>query len=658
MKVENSRRSIDVFLRTTVFLTIAISVLVMTAWLTGWSRGQSIFLHGATMKFNTALMFFFTAIALHLSLRKTPATKLLVKILTYSMLLVPVITLFEYIVLPSFSIDQIFIEDTQSKDFPGRMSQGSAISFIIIGLSLLGLEQKKEGLKVVFQYFLMMVGVMSLIVIITFLFGINSDFDFLFIDTVAFHTAVLFFILSISFSLKNPNLGFVGLFFVNNSGTKVIRIVLPIILFVPILISYFITRAFNSGEISASMALGSLIMLFIIFSGVFFIITAVLLNRSARQKDDLGNDLYAVNKELIDTKRALDETSIVAITNPKGIMTYINDKFCEISKYSREELIGKQHNIINSGYHSKQFFADLWKTIAKGNIWVGEIKNKAKDGSYYWVHTSIVPFKNESGKIYQYLSLRQDITAKKLAEELLNSQYVKKLKQKNIELEQFAFIASHDLQEPLRSITGLINLLNHDYGDKFDGNGQKYLEFITQGASRMSSLIKDLLSYSRLGKENLLATIDCNEILEQVKVDLSVNLIESGSTLICDNLPVIKGFEISVRQLFQNLITNAIKFRNEGVTPQITIGFEEITDYWKFSVSDNGIGIEEENKTKIFNIFQRLHSKDQYEGSGIGLANCKKIVELHGGEIWVESEYGNGSTFYFTLLKDPIIIPE
>ncbi|WP_127128177.1 sensor histidine kinase [Pseudoflavitalea rhizosphaerae] len=227
------------------------------------------------------------------------------------------------------------------------------------------------------------------------------------------------------------------------------------------------------------------------------------------------------------------------------------------------------------------------------------------------------------------------------------------LERKNKELEQFAYVASHDLQEPLKTVSGFVGLLNKQYKGRLDENADKYLEYILNASDRMRTLIKDLLVYSRIGRAIAFVLADCNILLHEVLADMDNNIKENKAKIHTDTLPVLYTFPTELKLLFQNLISNAIKFRKRGEQPEISITVTRIPGFWKFAVSDNGIGIDQQHRDRIFVIFQRLHNKKDYEGSGIGLAHCKKIVELHGGEIWVESMPGIGSTFYFTISEVP-----
>jgi two-component system, sensor histidine kinase len=226
------------------------------------------------------------------------------------------------------------------------------------------------------------------------------------------------------------------------------------------------------------------------------------------------------------------------------------------------------------------------------------------------------------------------------------------LESKNKELEQFAYVASHDLQEPLRTTSAFVELLQKEYRGRLQGNADKYLDYLSQASDRMKTLIKDLLDYSRIGREKEAMLVECNKLMEEVLADLDKNVKESGVIVKVGALPVLYAYPTELKLLFQNLITNSIKFRQQDRIPEVSITSSEETRHWTFTVSDNGIGIEDMFLERIFNIFQRLHTRSQYEGSGIGLAHCKKIAELHGGGIWAESEPGEGSRFIFTISNE------
>lgn len=252
----------------------------------------------------------------------------------------------------------------------------------------------------------------------------------------------------------------------------------------------------------------------------------------------------------------------------------------------------------------------------------------------------------------------KDITDRKIAEIHLKSLnesllvHAKDLASSNKELEQFAYVASHDLQEPLRMVTSFLSQLEKKYEHLIDAKGKRYIDFAVDGARRMRQIILDLLEFSRVGrKDDNLETVDLNEIVSEIRLLFRKQLEEKKAVIHSDKLPVVMAGIAPMRQIFQNLVGNALKYSREGVPAEVSIKVQEHASEWQFAVADNGIGIEEEYFGKIFVIFQRLHNKDEYSGTGIGLAVTKKIVESLGGKIWLQSEEGKGTTFYFTILK-------
>lgn len=245
--------------------------------------------------------------------------------------------------------------------------------------------------------------------------------------------------------------------------------------------------------------------------------------------------------------------------------------------------------------------------------------------------------------------LEMEVTERSKAQDALDAANTD-LERSNRELELFASVASHDLQEPLRTITSYIELLAHKYGDKLDQQADQYMGFIMDGAHHLQTLINDLLAYSRVGtRAKPFAPVKMDSVLDQVLGGMKKTIAESNTQVERDELPEVLGDDVQLAQLFQNLIANAVKFRKNEAASRIRVTIKEDGDEWIFGVHDNGIGIDPQYSERIFQIFRRLHTREEYEGSGMGLAICRKIVEHHGGRIWVESTRGEGSSFYFTL---------
>ncbi len=227
--------------------------------------------------------------------------------------------------------------------------------------------------------------------------------------------------------------------------------------------------------------------------------------------------------------------------------------------------------------------------------------------------------------------------------------HAEELARSNTELEQFAYVASHDLQEPLRMVTSYVEILAYEYQDKLDENADRYIGYAVDGATRMKALIDDLLAYSRLSSgANKFEDTDCNEVVDRVMQVLDASISETGAFVHCGSLPTVRGDGIQLHQLFQNLISNGIKFRS-AETPNIEVSSQREGEHWLFAIKDNGIGIAPRHHDQIFQMFQRLHHKGQYPGTGVGLAVSAKIVQRHGGTIWVDSQEGKGTTMFFTI---------
>jgi PAS domain S-box-containing protein len=277
------------------------------------------------------------------------------------------------------------------------------------------------------------------------------------------------------------------------------------------------------------------------------------------------------------------------------------------------------------------------------------IANK-KDGTEFPIELTIVNIDEIEQKIHYCIFIR-DISSKKAKEiefEIQNKALIKQ----NKSLEQFNYIASHDLQEPLITLMGYSNLIEDEYSALLDDEGKLFLQFINKSAQRMRSLIAGLLEYSRISTSENLASTDLNEIVRDTISNLDDKIKQYDAKIEVGNLPTIPCSAVHIGSLFQNLISNAIKFSNDGNAPVITIASEERSEDWLFRIKDNGIGINKKSLTEIFVMFRRLHNQDDFAGHGIGLAHCKRIVELHNGEIWVDSILGEGSQFSFTISKN------
>ncbi|MEO9320105.1 MAG: ATP-binding protein [Nitrososphaera sp.] len=384
-------------------------------------------------------------------------------------------------------------------------------------------------------------------------------------------------------------------------------------------------------------------------------------------------------KELGDMTNALDATAIVAVTDKDGKITKVNHKFVEISKYREDELIGMNHRILKSGYHSEEFFKEMWKTISSGRIFEGEIKNMAKDGSYYWVKTTIVPFLDEYGKPKQYIAIHSDVTDLKNYEEKLqralerereNAQIIKRqaeeLRQTNIELrnkdklkDEFLSMASHELKTPLTPIIGWCGVLK---SEKILGpiskDQKNALETIEKNAVKLEKMISDMLDVQKIELGEIRFNIgeaDVDRILKNIEKDFQLAMKDKAVQFTVHSQPGLKlhSDEAKITQVLSALLYNSIDFV-PPTTGRIDVSAEERNGDIVFCVRDNGPGIAKEKQQYLFQKFYQVDTSltRKHGGTGLGLAISKGLVSGLGGTIWVETEEGKGSSFYFSIPKD------
>lgn len=350
-------------------------------------------------------------------------------------------------------------------------------------------------------------------------------------------------------------------------------------------------------------------------------------------------------KEISDYKYALDESSIVAITNQKGIITHVNDNFCKISKYSREELLGQDHRIINSSYHPKEFIKELWSTIAKGNVWKGEIKNRSKDGTPYWVDTTIVPFLNDQGKPYQYVAIRSDITERKKGEEKIAKMLIN-AEHQNKQLVDFCNIVSHNLRAPLVNISMLL-----DYMDSCDDEAEKAEVFskVQPVVNHLNSILDELVESLQVRQDAEVESsiIDLKDTIDKVLIGFKAQICEYNVEIKVNFEEATSIFypQLYIESILTNLISNALKYKSPDRILSIEIKTINDEDGVILSVTDNGLGIDLNlHKNNLFKIRKVFHKHP--DARGFGLFMTKTQVEAMGGKIWVDSIPDVGSTFY------------
>ncbi|GMA51203.1 hypothetical protein GCM10025857_25600 [Alicyclobacillus contaminans] len=346
-------------------------------------------------------------------------------------------------------------------------------------------------------------------------------------------------------------------------------------------------------------------------------------------------NLQSALKEIVDIDSALDEALIVAITDQRGIITFANRKFCEISKYSREELIGQDHRIINSGYHSKEFFRNMWRTIANGKMWRGEIRNRAKDGTIYWMDTTIVPCLNERGKPYQYVSFRIEITERKKAEE-----YLRRADRMEAAA-QLASTIAHEVRNPLAAIKWSLLSLESSLEDRRDD-----IRLLLSEVDRIDSIISEFL---RLAKPHSVPfkVKDVRQLLQDTLSLIRLAAKQQNVRLrteFAEGVPLVVCEENQLKQVFMNVLNNAIEAMPNGGEILVQVDANDQGGV-TIRVTDEGVGIPTELLKKLGEPFYTTKEK----GTGLGLMVCQQIINQHGGTVTFDSAVGQGTTVEITL---------
>jgi len=399
----------------------------------------------------------------------------------------------------------------------------------------------------------------------------------------------------------------------------------------------------------------------------------------AQRTDQLSRSVRILEEEVTARKRTEQERrtsearfrelvewapDALVIVDPRGEIVLLNAQAERLFGYARAELVGTSVDLLvperfrPAHTQSREAFVARPQIRHMGAAGV-TLYGRRKDGSEFPVEIALGPLPTESGILISS-AIRDTSERERVEEEIrrLNAELeqrveerTRELRRSNEELEHFAYVASHDLQEPLRMVSTFVQMLEKQYGDRIDESGREFMHFAVDGAERMHQLIHALLTYSRLGRSPSLSRVETATSLARAQENLRVAIEESRAVITHDALPTVRADDMQLTLLFQNLLGNAIKFQRKGATPRVHVQAETLPGEWCFSVSDNGIGIDPRYFERIFVLFQRLHARDDYPGTGLGLASCKKIVERHGGRIWVDSQPERGSTFHFTLRR-------
>jgi PAS domain S-box-containing protein len=643
--------SAESFSRLAIILVSIISISTLLGWMTGIDVLKSIYPHFTAMRVVTAVCFLFSAAALvFIKNRSAGGWQIKVsRIFSAAVSIIGLLTVICYLVELQNGHEWAWVHNA-FLDFlhvpTDRMAIITAIVFSIFGfiLILLGIDSRQAANMG--HALLLPIAILTYLMLVGYIFNVKVFYEWLQI-AVALNTVIAFCFLCIASFCIYPESWLMKVFTGDESGAIMARRLLPAFLTLPIIIGWLRIQGERRDVFGSDFGVALVAVTYAIcFLGLVWFIA-----RSVNHTDQIRLQAQEALQESEVRYRLLFTQAAVGIKrlDVEGRMLEVNDKLCDILGYSRPELLLLSLANVTHPDDLAGEQVQLEKLLA-GQIDNYSIEKRClrKDGSVIWVKvTSSLPSVSDPSDKW-WISVVEDITHRKQAEDALNL-ITAELARSNKDLEQFAYIASHDLQEPLRAVAGFMGILKKKYHDKLDDDAREYINHAVEGAERMQALINGLLAYSRVGTRGG----DLKPMSMQTAFDVAINNLqvaigESKAVITHDELPDITADAAQMTQLLQNLIANAIKFCGKDV-PEIHLMARHEDQHWVFGVRDNGIGIETQYFERIFMIFQRLHTRNQYPGTGIGLALCKKIVERHAGRIWVASEPGCGSTFYFTI---------
>jgi PAS domain S-box-containing protein len=461
-------------------------------------------------------------------------------------------------------------------------------------------------------------------------------------------SALAFLSLGLGAMLARSQEGVGRLVFAPGPGGLIARRVFPAAVGALILLSWLRFQGEQLGLYSIEIGLGLMVATMILVLGLLLYRSATALEAAAGQQRR-AEAAMRQSQVMFQSFFEAAPDAVVAV-EPGGLIVQANSQAARLFGYPHEQMLGRpveqliperfrqQHTAHRTGFVT----APRPRPMGSGL----ELFGRRKDGSEFPVDIMLGPVWTADGLVV--LSTVRDITERVRMQQTL-AEHAAELARSNAELQQFAYVASHDLQEPLRMVASFTELLAKRYRGKLDTDADEFIHYVVDGAKRMQALIEDLLTYSRVGTRGRpFAATECDAVLDRVLSDLALALAETGGAVTRDPLPTVLADEPQLGQLLQNVISNALKFRGPA-PPRVHVTAARDGTHWRFAVRDNGIGIAPEHAERIFGMFQRLHARGEYPGTGIGLAVCKKIVERHGGRMWVESEPGRGATFYFTI---------
>lgn len=633
----------------------------------------------------SALSFVLIGFALYLNLNRPDLniSKNIIRIIALFVLLIGLAKLYSIISGFDLGMDKILFSEKIAKDIikgvPNRMAPNTAFDFVVLGSAIFLSSFRKDLLNSISNYLCILVLLIGLFSVIGYVYQVQEFYGILSFIPMAIHTAISFIFCSFSLLLINGHSGFMKVFTSKSSGGILARVLIPFLIIVPVLFGYIRIYLNKLNPVSLELGVGFLMTGIILTFFVLVWFVATQLEKSDIARTDAEKKLSELNQELeklvssktMDLFKSENRFRTILEQFPYPVLTYDPQGICTGANFAWEEMWNTRrdvlvdYNILKDPQIKEAGFFPYVEKAFNGEAAMSEPfpydpKLIGSSGRDRWLQMVLYPVKNTAGNILEVIVVHQDITSSKEAENeirLLNNDLEERVKVRteqlvlaNKELESFSYSISHDLRAPIRGISGFTQILMEDYGVNFDAEGQRIIGKIIENAKQMGQLVDDLLEFSRLGRTELAEReISMKELATTVYKEL-INL-ESGREIHFEiqDIPNVRADQPAVRQLWVNLISNAIKYTKKAKSPIIQIGSTESAEGTVFYVKDNGAGFNMQYYSKLFGVFQRLHSNADFEGTGVGLAIVKRIASRHGGDVWAESKEGDGAIFYFTL---------
>ena len=637
------------------FFAMGVGLLVLLGWGLHLQNLTSLRPSWVSMKANTALAFVFSGAALIFSgpVRPRPRWS---KGLAAGAAFLGLAALLAYLFHWGPGLDEFLFRDywaTSDQAYPGRMAPVTAISFVLFGMGIWFLNSTNPSPPYLPQTLFLTIMLLSGLALIGYLYGVKALYQVSAFTTLAFHTAVTFVALALAGLFLRPREGLAGVIFSRRAGGRTARLLLPIAIFLPITMGWGRILVARVNWLSSDLLTAILVIVVFVVLGSAIVFQAAYLNRESEAREEKSLLLNAVLE-------GISEGIVVADTN--GKMIYFNTAAERIIGLGMSKQDSSKWTEEYGVFHEDQVTPMAEEELPLTNALKGvEIKDQIQ-----FLRNSVHPqgvfisvsgrrLVDEQGNLIGGLVVVRDITALRKLEEK-RREYTQALESSNKEMQDFVFVASHDLQEPLRKIQSFGEFLRDEFKEALGETGRDYVERMQSAAGRMQTLINDLLALTRVTtKAKPFGPVDLSVVLQEVLSDLESNIQEKQARVEVPPLPTLEGDATQLRQLFQNLIGNALKYRKPDVSPRVKVSAAPLnghgpgSGYWRIQIEDNGIGFDNQYSDQIFKVFERLHGRDEYEGTGIGLAICRKVVERHGGTISAEGRPGQGSVFTVDL---------